>query len=75
MAQRAPPTAPRRGQGVIDGAHFSPELLGAFGAVCSDAKSAFSTDISEAGTSSPRALVGVRICSLSILLDCPSWVG
>ena len=73
MAQPAPPTAPRPGQGVVDGGQFSAELLGAFGAVCSDPKSAFSADITEAATYSPRALVGVRIYLMCRLTPgCPA---
>ena len=62
MPPSAPAAAPRRGQGVVEGARISPALLSAFSSWSTDSKSVVSADAFEqASTSSPRALVGVSL--------------
>jgi len=67
----APGVAPRRGQGVVEGAKVSAALLSAFSTLSSlstDSKSGSPADLSEqASIPSPRALVGVRRYSASDL--------
>ena len=76
MPPSAPRVAPRRGQGVVEGAKVSAALLSAFSSLSTDVKSASPADLSEqASTSSPRALVGVRcsLCSETIEHD-SGWI-
>ena len=75
MSPSAPSVAPRRGQGVVEGAKVSAALLSAFNSLSMDSKSASPAELSEqASTSSPRALVGVRCCLVPELPQARPWL-